>query len=642
MRKTIVSQGLAHQHPMDDSGQEHHPMLLNDGREVPKFPLDKTTYGYDVYLQKLGHSSNVSNGHGSGSLRLNISKKTKVVDASSPVIIIDSDDESEQFSSKITSPEAFKDIQTTGPATQHTKWTQPSVPASAKKLRMSTKVVSDDPSITVNQQKKTKGEDVGDFVADPILTPPVVLDTGQMGGLGIQMRTGGIEDLNEILELMEEIGEMEPSHKERRKNFEEGKVVDGEKDALVELLNNENLMTTGVTGVLCSGMKSSHYDEYNEGHFSVKKQLGTGSYGSVDLCIDNATNKEFVLKKVLKDFKVGEVVVLLYLEHENITTLYGYIKRDGVSEILMEYAGTSLLNFVLKHQTMEEMMIWSVTTQILSALKYLDEHQIKHLDLKPENVCITDDLKVKITDFGSAKVGTQEQDYQGWTSEYMAPEMCRAFLQSRYPNIFKNETEDFSLTGKVDVFAFGLVLQFMLEKTHTQMKFITKGASSYNNVGGDVNQLRLSIIIANAKDPDTVLKYMLTELGSTAIKELLKGLLQGVPKNRLSAEQGLLKIEAMKRKGMIPCFPLSETRVEPSTKMTSFSRRRSSAVRQLSTMTSVCSNTSQMEEPMSPGPMKAPRKGRKRMCPYDEPEAKPVAVDNGLLGNVPDFSILQA
>lgn len=77
----------------------------------------------------------------------------------------------------------------------------------------------------------------------------------------------------------------------------------------------------------------------------------------------------------------------------------------------------------------------------------------------------------------------------------MAPEMCRAFLKSRYPSVFKNETEDFSLTGKVDVFAFGLVLQFMLEKTHTQMKFFTNGASSYTNVE-DVNKLRLNIIIA--------------------------------------------------------------------------------------------------------------------------------------------------
>lgn len=85
---------------------------------------------------------------------------------------------------------------------------------------MSKKVVSEDQdqSFLIDQQKKTKEEDVGAIEVDP--TFPV--DTGQMGGLGIQMRTGGIEDLNEILELMEEIGEIEPSQKERKKNFEEG------------------------------------------------------------------------------------------------------------------------------------------------------------------------------------------------------------------------------------------------------------------------------------------------------------------------------------------------------------------------------------------------------------------------------------
>lgn len=58
--------------------------------------------------------------------------------------------------------------------------------------------------------------------------------------------------------------------------------------------------------------------------------------------------------------------------------------------------------------------------------------------------------------------------------------------------------------------------------------------------------------LQNARDPDMVLKLLLTDKGSTAMKELLKGLLQGVPKNRLSAEQGLLKIEG-KKKALFGC-----------------------------------------------------------------------------------------
>jgi serine/threonine protein kinase len=49
---------------------------------------------------------------------------------------------------------------------------------------------------------------------------------------------------------------------------------------------------------------------------------------------------------------------------------------------LVDFTGMNLLNFVLKRQVVEEQIIWSITRQGLSALKYLEEHEIKHLDLK--------------------------------------------------------------------------------------------------------------------------------------------------------------------------------------------------------------------------------------------------------------------
>jgi hypothetical protein len=98
----------------------------------------------------------------------------------------------------------------------------------------------------------------------------------------------------------------------------------------------------------------------------------------------------------------------------------------------------------------------------------------------------------------------------------------------------------------------------------------------------------------------------------------------------------------MERKKMIPRSPVSDPKDEvTASKLSAFHRRRTTS-RQLSTMTSICSNTSQFEEPMSPGPIKGRRKGRKRMFPYDPDDTKPIAVDNSLMGNVPDFSILQA
>lgn len=72
---------------------------------------------------------------------------------------------------------------------------------------------------------------------------------------------------------------------------------------------------------------------------------------------------------------------------------------------------------------------------------------------------------MKLTDFGSAKMTTQEPNFKVCTPEYMAPEMCRALLK------FKGDTKDFPLTCKADVYALGLVYLFMLEKTHHQLKY---------------------------------------------------------------------------------------------------------------------------------------------------------------------------
>ena len=111
------------------------------------------------------------------------------------------------------------------------------------------------------------------------------------------------------------------------------------------------------------------------------------------------------------------------------------------------------------------------------------------------NICIHNEKIVKLVDFGSAKTANQEQDYQGWTPEYMAPEMCRAFLKKHYPDLLQDIHGDFSLTGKVDVFALGLVVQHMLEKTHSQVEFYTDRSNAqlgYNN--HDLKSLRREII----------------------------------------------------------------------------------------------------------------------------------------------------
>ena len=89
----------------------------------------------------------------------------------------------------------------------------------------------------------------------------------------------------------------------------------------------------------------------------------------------------------------------------------------------------------------------------------------------------------------------------------------------------------------------------------------------------------------------------------------------------------------MKKTNKIPGVRTPGAREEAPTKMSTFTRRRS-AIRQLGIM----SNTPQIEEPMFPGPIKGRRKGRKRPCPYEADDPKPIVIDNPLMGNVPNCS----
>ncbi|KAJ8313545.1 hypothetical protein KUTeg_008106 [Tegillarca granosa] len=104
------------------------------------------------------------------------------------------------------------------------------------------------------------------------------------------------------------------------------------------------------------------------GEFDALESLGEGGFG-----------------KIYQGFKETEVLLLQQINHINITKLFGFIKRNGIPEIIMEYAGMNLLKFVLISPTsgyINNEQIWKFTEQGLSALEYLDNRGIIHLDVK--------------------------------------------------------------------------------------------------------------------------------------------------------------------------------------------------------------------------------------------------------------------
>ncbi|MHC4726673.1 MAG: protein kinase domain-containing protein, partial [Planctomycetota bacterium] len=181
------------------------------------------------------------------------------------------------------------------------------------------------------------------------------------------------------------------------------------------------------------------------GPFTIEKELGRGAAGVVYLAHDTKLDRPVAIKSlpdgVISDSKVQkrwqrEARVLASLNHPNIAAIYEELEEvEGVSYLVLEYVpGNTLAELIAKSEfRLEEVLTLSL--QIAEALAAAHENGVIHRDLKPGNIKITPEGKVKVLDFGLAKsVGNEFRSRQTRITEpgrvlgtptYMSPEQAR-------------------------------------------------------------------------------------------------------------------------------------------------------------------------------------------------------------------------
>ncbi|XP_071094065.1 uncharacterized protein [Haliotis cracherodii] len=307
---------------------------------------------------------------------------------------------------------------------------------------------------------------------------------------------------------------------------------------------------TGTYGVILdNSMKPSLRGRYDHGkEYQVIKELGRGGFGQVDLC-EYRSGKKYVSKKISARFHKKEVEVLNTLSHPNITGFLGYIFREGRHEILMEFAGVSLSAFIAANHNWRELWtpdaVMRMAMQGFSALAYMHTvFEILHLDIKPDNICIAyegdNSPVVKLTDFGTSKTPEVAISYDGWTPEYMSPEACRRYFAAKmsdFPQCFLDD----EVTGKSDVFAFGLTICYMLQGQHTVL-LLWKNQLSLCSAR-EFAALRPNFISYLAQSPNYIQEHGIQADLPEKIRQLLRCLLAGDPKVRMTAEEAGLYIQ---------------------------------------------------------------------------------------------------
>eukprot|EP01138_Halocafeteria_seosinensis_P002809 gb/GECG01002870.1/.p1 GENE.gb/GECG01002870.1/~~gb/GECG01002870.1/.p1 ORF type:complete len:768 (+),score=117.31 gb/GECG01002870.1/:1-2304(+) len=179
--------------------------------------------------------------------------------------------------------------------------------------------------------------------------------------------------------------------------------------------------------------------------FEELKVLGQGSFGMAVLVMSKKSRKRFVLKKInvqaMSEENVREalreVQVLRGLNHPNIVGYHGSFIDQGYLSIVLDYCDGGDLEQQVKlankrGRNFSERQIIDWFIQILSGLHYVHRHRILHRDLKAGNVFLTSTGKVKLGDFGIAKIlndsGTMKSMAKTviGTPYYMSPELCES------------------------------------------------------------------------------------------------------------------------------------------------------------------------------------------------------------------------
>lgn len=226
----------------------------------------------------------------------------------------------------------------------------------------------------------------------------------------------------------------------------------------------KNVVSSSMAGLLQELKWHSHGDEpfltgHNLAHYNIIEKLGSGGMGTVYKASDTKLDRYVALKflnprglhqKDLNEKLLHEAKASASLNHPNIATIYEINEADGQIFIAMEFIDGITLREKMKHATIGLNAAIEYAAGIATALAEAHDLGVIHGDIKPENIMIDSKNRIKVTDFGLAKLhypaNQKAKGAAAGTPEYMPPESIRG-------EIFDHRS---------DLWALGIVFYEML------------------------------------------------------------------------------------------------------------------------------------------------------------------------------------
>jgi len=177
------------------------------------------------------------------------------------------------------------------------------------------------------------------------------------------------------------------------------------------------------------------------GRYEILEEIGRGAMGVVYKALDPALGRIVAVKTIhlseltdpaerekQRERLLREARSAAILSHPGIVTVYDIAESDGAAHVFMEFVNGPALERIMDERRVTRDLVLNVIGQTAAALDYAHSKGIIHRDVKPANIMIHEDGKVKITDFGIAKILSERLTQTGTmlgTPNYMSPEQIR-------------------------------------------------------------------------------------------------------------------------------------------------------------------------------------------------------------------------
>ncbi|KAI5568791.1 hypothetical protein BDE02_12G036900 [Populus trichocarpa] len=300
--------------------------------------------------------------------------------------------------------------------------------------------------------------------------------------------------------------------------------------------------------------EADFFTEYGEGNrYQVQEVVGKGSYGVVGSAIDTHTGEKVAIKKINDVFEhvsdatriLREIKLLRLLRHPDIVEIKHIMLPPSRREfrdiyVVFELMESDLHQVIKANDDLTPEHYQFFLYQLLRGLKYIHTANVFHRDLKPKNILANADCKLKICDFGLARVSFNDApsaifwtDYVA-TRWYRAPELCGSFF-SKY-------------TPAIDTWSIGCIFAEMLtgkplfpgKNVVHQLDLMSDllGTPSPESLSRIRNEKARRYLSSMRKKPPVPFSQKFPNVDPLALR-LLERLLAFDPKDRPSAEEAL-------------------------------------------------------------------------------------------------------